>query len=62
MHGDSQMKVECIMPVFRGEPLQRFLADCASCSTVGQKNLHWFKDSSSCYTCAHNNSKKVRIL
>lgn len=55
------MKEECIMPVFRGQLLQRFLANCASCSTVGQKNLHWFESCGSCYTCAHNNSKKVGI-
>lgn len=50
----DQVKEECIMPMFRGELLEHFIKDCQNCSSVGQKNHHWFADAALCHTCAAN--------
>eukprot|EP00884_Botryococcus_braunii_P001035 jgi/Botrbrau1/10932/Bobra.0025s0105.1 len=50
-----RVKEECIMPMFRGDRLKRFIKDCSVCSIVGNKNNHWFSDCASCYMCSANN-------
>ena len=39
------------MPGWHGAPLQKFLAACDACDTIGGKTEHYFEAQESCDTC-----------
>ena len=45
------MREEAIMPGWRGELLDRFMAACDACETIGGKTEHYFETQESCDTC-----------
>ena len=51
-HGYSLQEI--IFPSWRGEKLEKFLADAPLCDTVGIKNDHYYDTQEECRSCLMN--------
>ena len=51
---------EIIFPSWRGEKLEKFLAEVPACDTVGNKNDHYYDMQEQCRSCLMNLKRSSR--